>query len=109
VPRYDTAAADDVPYLDVAAVLDPAGKAISLFIVNRHPQEEMELAVDLAGFPAARPIEHILIHHPDLKAVNSADRPDVVKPGRQQGTTVEDGRAVTRLKPRSYNLIRLSV
>ena len=58
-PRYDAKAADDVPYVDVAAVLDRAGKTISLFIITKHPDEETELSVDLAGFPAARPIEHI--------------------------------------------------
>jgi alpha-N-arabinofuranosidase len=59
--------------------------------------------------PAARPIEHVLIHHPDLKAVNSADAPDVVKPQLQNGSVVEEARLLCRLKPRSYNLIRLSV
>ena len=52
-PRYDAKAAADVPYVDVAAVLDRAGKTISLFIIAKHPDEETELSVDLAGFPAA--------------------------------------------------------
>jgi alpha-N-arabinofuranosidase len=108
-PRYDAKAADDVPYIDVAAVHDQAAGTVALFVVNKHPDEEAELTVDLAGFPSARLIEHILIHHPDLKAVNSADAPDVVKPQLQNGSVVEDGRVLCRLKPRSYNLIRLSV
>ena len=43
-PRYDAKAADDVPYVDVAAVHDPAGGTIALFIVNKHPEEETELS-----------------------------------------------------------------
>jgi len=108
-PRYNAKAADDVPYIDVAAVHDQAAGTVALFVVNKHPDEETELTVDLAGFPSARLIEHILIHHPDLKAVNSADAPDVVKPQLQNGSLVEEGRVLCRLKPRSYNLIRLSV
>ena len=42
-PRYDAKAADDVPYLDVAAVHDEAAGTIALFIVNKHPDEETEL------------------------------------------------------------------
>ena len=41
--------------------------------------------------------------------MNSADAPDVVKPQLQNGSVVEEGRVLCRLKPRSYNLIRLSV
>jgi alpha-L-arabinofuranosidase len=105
-PRYDAKAADDV---DVAAVLDRTGKSISLFIIAKHPDEETELSVDLSGFQDARLIEHTLIHHTDLKATNSADNPDSVKPQLQSGTVVEKTRLQARLKPRSYNLIRLSV
>ena len=109
-PRYDAKAAADVPYVDVAAVLDRAGKTISLFIIAKHPDEETELSVDLAGFPAARPVEHTLIHHSDLMAVNSADKPDEVTPQSLSGTVrVESGRLQCRLRPRSYNLIRLAV
>ena len=78
-------------------------------LVDTPPEVLAELTVDLAGFLSARLIEPILIHHPDLKAVNSADAPDVVKPQLQNGSLVEEGRLLCRLKPRSYNLIRLSV
>ena len=41
VPTYDARVADDVPYLDVAAVQSPDGKTVAFFIVNRHPDEAM--------------------------------------------------------------------
>jgi alpha-N-arabinofuranosidase len=109
VPTYDAKVANDVPYLDLAAVLDPSGKSIAIFVVNRHPSEKMQLGIDLAGFPAAKLTEHIIIHHTDLRATNTAARPDNVKPRPQKGTLVEDGKLKTRLLPHSYNLIRVAV
>jgi alpha-L-arabinofuranosidase len=109
VPTYDAKVANDVPYLDVAAVLDSPGKSIAIFVVNRHPSEKMQLTIDLAGFPASKLIEHVIIHHTDLRATNTAARPDRVKPRLQKGTLVEDGKLKTRLLPHSYNLIRVAV
>jgi len=109
VPCYDTEAADDVPYLDVAAVHDPAANTLSMFIVAKHPDEPTHLSVDLSGFSEAKMIEHTVIRHNDLKAVNTADNPGVVKPQLESGTVVEQGRLAATLKPRSYNLVRLAV
>ena len=41
VPTYDAKVADDVPYLDVAAVRSPDGKTVAFFMVNRHPDEAL--------------------------------------------------------------------
>jgi alpha-N-arabinofuranosidase len=109
VATYDAKVADDVPYLDIAAVLDGSGKSLALFIVNRHPSEKAQLAIDLVGFPKAKLTEHAIVHHPDLKATNTAGSPDNVKPRPQKGTAVEDGKLKARLLPHSYNLIRLAV
>jgi alpha-N-arabinofuranosidase len=109
VPTYDAKVANEVPYLDVAAVLGDAGKSVAIFIVNRHPSEKMHLSIDFAGFPKTSLVEHTIIHHADLKATNTAARPDNVKPRMQKGTMVEDGKLTARLLPTSYNLIRLAV
>jgi alpha-N-arabinofuranosidase len=90
-------------------VLDTSGKSIAIFAVNRHPTEKMQLGIDLEGFAAAKLIEHVVIHHTDLRATNTAARPDNVKPRPQKGTAVEDGKLKTRLLPHSYNLIRVAV
>ncbi len=92
-PRYDAKAADDVPYRRRRRSARCGGRhdrAVrrSTSIRTRRPNSPSISP----GFPAARLIEHILIHHPDLKAVNSADAPDVVKPQKQDGTLVEEGR-----------------
>ncbi|MBV8565658.1 MAG: alpha-N-arabinofuranosidase [Methylobacteriaceae bacterium] len=108
-PTYDAAAANDVPYLDIAAVHDPGARTIAIFAINRHPREPLDLAIDLAGFPKTQLIEHILLHHVDLNAVNTAEAPETVKPSSQDATLVEDGELRSQLRPASYNVIRISL
>ena len=108
-PTYDSAVGDDVPYLDLSAVRSASGDGLTLFAVNRHLDEALDLSVALDGFPAARLVEHIRMTHPDLRAVNTAANPDNVVPHKADGTTVADGALSSRLPPLSYNVIRLSV
>ncbi|HET6468847.1 MAG TPA: alpha-N-arabinofuranosidase [Geminicoccaceae bacterium] len=108
VPTYSTRAAEDVPWLDVAAVRDAAAGTVSLFAVNRHPSETLEFSVALAGFGPPRLLEHVRIAHPDLGAVNTADAPDRVRPEPQEGSVVEDGVLRSRLGPCSWHMLRLA-
>jgi alpha-N-arabinofuranosidase len=50
-PGYDADLADNVPYLDAAAVLDDSGKIITFFLVNRNSSEFRQTK-------RARPSEH---------------------------------------------------
>ena len=89
VPTYDAKVADDVPYLDVAAVLEHAtARSIAFFIVNRHPDEAMA-ARHRPGRLCAEG-ELARAHHdphPDLKATNTAAKPDTREAAaRQKGT-----------------------
>jgi len=73
-PGYDSAHGDDVPYVDVSAVRDEKAGTITVFAVNRHPSEDITLDLTLNGFSAPRVIEHKVMTHPNLEAVNSAER-----------------------------------
>lgn len=109
-PTYDAPVADDVPYLDVAAVHDEEGGALTFFCINRHSGEALDLEASLQGFGQARVVEHICMDHPDLKAANSAQAPEVVMPKRAASAEVVEGnRVVASLAPLSYHVIRLSV
>ena len=84
-PTYDAKVADDVPYLDVAAVKNDDGKTITFFLVNRHPDEALSVDIGLAGFAPTAIAEHITIENPDLHATNTAREPDRVGPKRGKG------------------------
>jgi alpha-N-arabinofuranosidase len=108
VPTYDAKAADDVPYLDVAAVRnDP--HMLTFFMVNRHPDEAMDLDIDLAGFAPTAIAEHIMMADPDLQETNTAKVPDRVIPKPGKGLGLHDGKVAGALPPRSYHVIRLKV
>jgi alpha-N-arabinofuranosidase len=108
-PTFDSAFGDDIPYLDVAAVRSAEGGALTLFVVNRHLTEALDLSTRLEGFPRARLAEHIQMTHPDLRAINSAEHPDNVAPRTVAGASVEEGMLKAQLPPLSYNVIRLAV
>ena len=107
VPTYDAKAADDVPYLDVAAVRN--GKTVTFFLVNRHPDDAMTIDIAMAGLPPKALVEHVAIAHPDLQAVNTAKAPDRVIPKPGRGVMVKDGAVKGRLPPRSYHMVRVAI
>jgi alpha-L-arabinofuranosidase len=109
VPRYDAAAASDVPYLDLAAVLGPDGHALTLFVINRNPNEAMDLTVSLQGFTSAALVEHIEIAGHELEASNTLSNMERVKPAAGKGAAVEDGVLRAKLPRLSYTMLRLSV
>jgi len=108
VPTYDAKVADDVPYLDVSAVLSADGTSVAFFIVNRHPDEAMAIDIDMAGFVPTEIVEHVIIAHPDLKATNTAVDQERIKPQKGSGVAI-DGSVHGSLPARSYHMIRVSI
>lgn len=108
VPAYDTAIADAVPYVDIAAVHDEAAGALTLFLINRHPHEAAETTVELAGFGKATVIDHQVMTHADLRAVNGPEA-DAVVPRAGSGAKATDGQISLSLPPHSYQIVRLKV
>ena len=108
-PTYSAKVAEDVPYLDVAAVKNVGGKTLTLFIVNRHPDEDISIDVSMAGFKPTAVERHMTIAHPDLRATNTAKAQNSVAPARGKGVALHDGALKGMLPPRSYHLIRVSI
>jgi alpha-N-arabinofuranosidase len=108
-PGYDADVADNVPYLDVSGVHNEAAKTVTFFAVNRHPTESLELKLDLNGFGAARVIDHQVMTHSDLRAVNSLAQQNNVAPKAGSGMTVDSGTISGKLPPYSYQMIRVQL
>jgi alpha-N-arabinofuranosidase len=109
VPTYDSNVADDVPYLDVAAVRSPDGKSVAFFMINRHPDQAMEIDIGMAGLAPKEITEHAIIVHPDLQATNTSTDQGRVKPQKGSGVAIEDGGVKGSLPARSYHMIRVGV
>ena len=106
-PVYDCKDYTDVPYIDATATMDEAGN-VTVFCVNRDMKEDYTLNVDLRSFEGLRLSEHILLHHDDVKAVNTETNPDNVRPVAGPGGTVSDGAAEIKIPALSWNVLRFT-
>ncbi|MCP8939661.1 alpha-N-arabinofuranosidase [Alsobacter sp. SYSU M60028] len=112
---YDPRGAQDlyfpipaVPYLKVAAVADEQSGGLSLFLLNRDLDQELDVSIDARGFASLAVREALELRHDDLRAANSSARPDHVAPAPLAGVRVEGGRIRATLKPASWNVISLA-
>jgi alpha-N-arabinofuranosidase len=108
-PTYDAKVADDIPYLDVAAVHAEDGRSVTLFAVNRHTDAALDIEVAMAGFDAKQIVEHITIENRDLQATNTAAAQNRVAPSKGKTVAVRDGIVAGKLGPASYHVIRVAV
>ena len=96
----------DVPYLDVAATLDPEGGRIVISAVNRHPSEEAETELVLSDTELAPRARAYILYHDDAQAMNTLAEPENVSP-RVEEVTVAGPRFSYAFLPHSYTLLEL--
>ena len=94
------------PLVDATATLADDG-SVTLFAVNRDLNEDIELSADLRAFGNLRVAEHIVLHHDDVKAVNTEAAPDTVSPAQGAPGALDGGRLSVVLPRLSWNVIRL--
>ena len=105
VPSYKNNRYGEVPYADAVLVYHEEEQELDLFVVNRSLDEEMEINLDATGFnKQLKLIEHITLHHTDLKAVNDKEHPDTVKP-----EVNKEGKNSYCVPNQSWNLLRFAV
>ena len=80
--------------------------SVTVFCVNRDTAEDCELSIDLRAFDKLRFAEHIVLHHDDVKAVNTEEHPDNVAPAAGAPASVDGGRASVVVPALSWNVIR---
>ncbi|MFC4301900.1 alpha-N-arabinofuranosidase [Cohnella boryungensis] len=108
-PKYDTKEITDIPYLETIAVYNEEAGEVTIFAVNRDLDNALPLDVDLRSFRSCEVISHLVLESGDLKAANTAARPDRVKP-HEGGNAAADGFTVrAQLNRASWNVIRVRV
>ncbi|HPZ28976.1 MAG TPA: alpha-N-arabinofuranosidase [Defluviitoga sp.] len=103
---YDTKDFKNVPYIDVIPIVNEEKGELTIFAVNR-AQEKMKFECELKGFEDYSVIEHIVLENSDLKAVNTEDNPDNVKPHSNGNARNEGEKVMAELSPLSWNVIRM--
>ena len=104
-PKYDCREFTDVPFIEATATLEDDG-SVTVFAVNRDPEEDTVLDIDLHAFGSLRIAEHILLHHDDVNAVNTEENPGNVIPAAGPGGVIDGEKAAVRLPALSWNVIR---
>ncbi|WP_212505767.1 alpha-N-arabinofuranosidase [Anaerotalea alkaliphila] len=107
-PKYDCTQFTDVPVLDAVAVWNEEDKTATLFVLNRSLEEDLDLSCDFRSLKASGVLEHIVLEHADLKAVNSVENPDNVVPVQSRGASLAGGRLSCVVKRATWNVIRVS-
>ena len=102
--KFDTKHYNDVPVVDAAAVLNEDG-GVTIFAVNRDLKEDVALDCDLRSFGDLHVVSHTVLHHDDMKAINTESNPNEVKP--VEVGAPKPGEAVL-LPAASWNVIRLA-
>jgi alpha-L-arabinofuranosidase len=97
-----------VPYLKVSAVTDDLG-GLSLFLLNRHLQDAMEVNIEARSFGELAVTEALELSDSDLNAVNNKEDPDRIRPAKLEDVWVEGGQIRATLQPASWNVISLGV
>ena len=105
-PVYDCKDYEKVPLVDAAATVGEDG-SVTIFAINRDMNEDITLECELRAFGALKPEEHIVLHHDDVKAVNTEEKPDEVKPSKGRNGRMDGGRMNVKLPALSWNVIRL--
>ena len=103
---HDTKHYERVPDVDAAAVLADDGN-LTVFAVNRKLTEDVCLDVDARSFGKFVRIEQSVLHHDDLKAINTEANPDNVAPADLPAQKVDGPVIQVRLSAASWNVIRL--
>jgi alpha-N-arabinofuranosidase len=77
-PQYDCKDFKNVNYLESVVVYNQDQAQITIFAVNRNSEENLNLESKLNGFNDYKVIEHIVLEHEDIKAVNTENDPENV-------------------------------
>ena len=105
-PVYDSKYGE-APYLDCVIVNNEEKGELIVFAVNKDLTEDMEVTCDLRQFADYTVKEHLVLHDEDLKAVNTEENPDRIRPEANGNARLEEGRLTAVLKHKSWNVIRL--
>jgi alpha-N-arabinofuranosidase len=101
------AAHTQVPYLDVTATRDEAGRKLVLGVVNRHPERSIEARIVLRGCSELRPRQASLLSAASPLAANSFEEPGKVTVTETSLPAMRDGYLLGRFPASSLSLVVL--
>jgi alpha-N-arabinofuranosidase len=105
-PKHGTAKHDEVTDIESVSIWNEEKEELTILAVNRNLEEDVQLLTDVRGMKGYKLLEHIVLEHDDLKAVNSAGKEEV-KPQNVSRSTLDNGTLESTLRKATWNVIRL--
>jgi len=105
--RADFARNDQVPFVDVAATLDPSSRQAAVLMLNRDTTGEREVVLDWKDPTPTRVVACQTLTGPDLKAFNTFEQPKQVVP-RALDAPQAASRMTFKLPPQSYTVAQIA-
>lgn len=106
-PSYRTASGSEVPYLDYVVIWNEAQKEVVIFAVNRRPESSC-VTIALQDFSPTRVLEHVILHHVDLKMTNLEDHHAIV-PCHSEDHQLNSEAVTFHVHNYSWNMLRIQV
>jgi alpha-N-arabinofuranosidase len=98
-----------VPYLDAVSTYNEEQQELTIFLLNRSLDEDLETSFDFRSFEKIQGIEHIVMEGFALKAVNSFADSHAVEPKILPLRLVQKGGIFSLVvKKASWNVLRFS-
>jgi alpha-N-arabinofuranosidase len=93
----------------VSGVHDEEKGTLTFFLVNRHGTDSISVDLSLQGFATGQVIDHQVMTHNNLEAVNIARNQDEVAPRKGTGAQINNATLSLSLSPYSYQMVRIKV
>jgi len=105
-PTYEVLRMGQVPYLDVAATLNPEAGRVSMFLLNRDLNKAHTAEINWQDWTPNKVLGSTVLTGGDSKAFNSFDAPQRVAPQAADKPSTTGGRTRLELPARSYTVIQ---
>jgi alpha-L-arabinofuranosidase len=105
--RADFARDDQVPFVDIAATIDPQNGQVCVLMLNRDLEAERELVLEWRDPTPTRVLACETLTGPDLKAFNTFEQPQQVVPRALEPPAV-GSRMTFKLPARSYSVAHIA-
>ncbi|XCP83475.1 alpha-N-arabinofuranosidase [Roseburia hominis] len=107
-PVYDCDEYSKVPYLDSITVWNEEMNELAIFMINRSEDEGLDVEIQMPDFKIKGVRECICLTAEDRKMTNRIGHNDVI-PQNNDDVVLKTDLCITRLKPLSFNVLRLEV
>jgi len=104
---YDGGQPEPVPYIDATGTIDPQTGAVALFILNRDLRSARDVEIRWQDRSPSRVLTALVLTGEDLKATNSFESREQVRPRTLDRPQSGAGVTTFLLPPRSYSVIQM--